>query len=552
MEQRWWKEAVAYQVYPMSFKDSNNDGIGDIGGIIEKLDYLSFLGIDVLWINPMYKSPKKDNGYDIADYYSIDKEFGTMSEFKELLKRAHDKNIKIIVDLVVNHTSNEHYWFIKSCKGRKSPYRNYYIWRDGKNLKTPPNNWGAHFGESAWTYDRKTGQYYLGIFSKFQPDLNWECNEMRNDLYKMMTWWTKKGIDGFRLDAVNFIAKEAGMPDNDPENSLAKGDSLFSTENFRTKPKFYDYLDEMHQEVFSKYDVMTIGECSKISINESIKAAPEGNGRLDMTFLFEHTDLFHSGNKNFYELKKIISRWQKGIFNKGWVGIEFNNHDQPRVVSCFGDDKKYREESAKLYSTFLLSLMGTPFIFQGEEIGMTNVEFKSLDEVRDISAMDYVKNQINKGKTEKEALEHISSYGRDNGRTPMQWNSGKNAGFSDGEPWMRVNHNYRQINVEDSVEDRGSILNYYRRMIRIRKKYKSLVYGEFQDLITENEKLYVFKRKLGNEEILVLLNLSGDILYEETLEEMLSKEDILLISNYTQGEKKCKIREYEARVYLKK
>ena len=505
-----------------------------------------------MWISPIYKSPKKDNGYDISDYYSIDEEFGTMIEFEELLNKAHDKNIKIIMDLVVNHTSNEHSWFKESCKGRDNPYRDYYIWRDGKNRKKPPNNWGSHFGESAWTYEDETGQYYLGIFSEFQPDLNWECSEMRRDLYKMMKWWLDKGIDGFRLDAINFTAKESGMPDNELGNSLKKGDSLFSTEHFRSKPGFYKYLDEMYQEVFSKYDAMTVGECSKIKIDESIKAAPAGNGRLDMTFLFEHTDLFHGGNKNIYELKKIISRWEKEIFNKGWVGIGFNNHDQPRVVSCFGNDKKYRAESAKLYSTFLLSLMGTPFIFQGEEIGMTNVEFKSLAEVRDISAVDYVKNQIENGKTEKEALEHINSYGRDNGRTPMHWNSGKNAGFSDGKPWIKVNENYKKINVEDSVEDRGSILNYYRSMIRVRRKYKSLIYGEFQEVNTENENLYAFKRKLENEETLIVLNLSEDILYEEGLEEQINEKDILLISNYEDIEEKCKIREYEARVYLKK
>ncbi|WAA09982.1 glycoside hydrolase family 13 protein [Fervidibacillus albus] len=556
MEKHWWKESVVYQIYPRSFNDSNGDGIGDLCGIIEKLDYLKTLGVDVIWLSPVYRSPNDDNGYDISDYQAIMDEFGTMEEWEKLLRQVHDRGMKLIMDLVVNHTSDEHPWFIESRKSKESPYRDYYIWRPGKNGREP-NNWESAFSGSAWEYDPETDEYYLHLFSKKQPDLNWENEKVRNEIYEMMTWWLDKGIDGFRMDVINFISKVPELPDGEVQSGkkYASGHKYFMN-----GPKIHDYLKEMNERVLSKYDVMTVGEMPGVNVEEAKLYTASERKELNMVFTFEHMDLDAGpGGKwdlrpmKLTDLKQVINKWQKGLNGVGWNSLYLNNHDQPRMVSRFGDDKIYRVESAKMLATFLHFLQGTPYIYQGEEIGMTNVQFSSIDDYRDIETLNMYRERVIDGNEPHEKImEAIYAKGRDNARTPMQWDDELNAGFTEGTPWIRVNPNYKEINVKKALEDSNSVFHYYRKIIQLRKTHPIIVYGDFQLLDEDNENIFAYMRTYRNEKLLILCNFTG-----QTVSYFLPDQSIFhiqerFIGNYKEvmiQKDRITLRPYEALVF---
>ncbi|WP_026907173.1 glycoside hydrolase family 13 protein [Paucisalibacillus globulus] len=556
MNKQWWKESVVYQVYPRSFNDSNGDGIGDINGITEKLDYLKNLGIDVIWLSPVYKSPNDDNGYDISDYKHIMDEFGTMADWEELLTEIHSRDMKLIMDLVVNHSSDEHAWFLESRKSKDNPYRDYYIWRPGKDGREP-NNWEATFSGSAWKYDEATDEYFLHLFSKKQPDLNWESEKLRNEVYDMMKWWLDKGIDGFRMDVINFISKEEGLPDApNPEGKKYVSGGQY----FVNGPKIHDYLQEMHQEVLSKYDILTVGEMPGASVEDAKLYTDPSRAEVNMVFTFEHMDLDSGpGGKwnlkplQLRDLKENITKWQTGLHGVGWNSLYMNNHDQPRMVSRFGDDKTYRVESAKMLGTFLHMLQGTPYVYQGEEIGMTNIRFDSIDDYRDIEILNMYKEKVVEGnEPHDKVMESIYVKGRDNARTPMQWDASENAGFTTGTPWIQVNPNYPEINAEQAVNDENSIYHYYRKLIQLRKENPIIVYGEYTLLDEENEKVYSYLRTYNNQKLLVVTNFSAEELEYVIPAEFTGGE--LLIGNYSdvkgKVEKKIQLRPYEAVVYI--
>ncbi len=446
MTKQWWKESVVYQIYPRSFNDSNGDGIGDIQGIISKLDYLKELGIDVVWLSPVYESPNDDNGYDISHYQKIMNEFGTMADWEEMLEEMHKRDIKLIMDLVVNHTSDEHPWFIESKQSKDNPYRDYYIWRSPQNGHEP-NNWESVFSGPAWEYDEQTGEYYLHIFSKKQPDLNWEHQPLREDVYDMMKFWLDKGIDGFRMDVINFISKHPELPDGEQGPKDAFGDG---SPYFMNGPRIHEFLQEMNQEVLSKYDVMTVGEMPGVTPEQAIDYTADHRDELNMVFTFEHMDLDSgSGGKwdlkplQLTDLKDTLAHWQKALESEGWNSLYWNNHDQPRIVSRFGDDGAYRVESAKMLGTCLHMMKGTPYIYQGEEIGMTNVSFASIEDYEDIETLNMYKDKVEEqGQAVEEVMKSIHVKGRDNARTPMQWDASEHGGFTTGTPWLRVNPNY--------------------------------------------------------------------------------------------------------------
>ncbi len=556
MEKQWWKESVVYQVYPRSFNDSNGDGIGDIKGITEKLDYLKELGIDVIWLSPVYKSPNDDNGYDISDYKDIMDEFGTMADWEELLAEVHNRDMKLIMDLVVNHSSDEHAWFAESRKSKDNPYRDYYIWRPGKDGREP-NNWESTFSGSAWQYDEATDEYFLHIFSKKQPDLNWENETLRHEVYDMMNWWLDKGIDGFRMDVINFISKEEGLPDApNPEGKKYAGGGQF----YINGPKIHDYLQEMHQEVMAKHDILTVGEMPGASVEDAKLYTDPNRKELNMVFTFEHMDLDSGpgGKWNFKplrlrDLKENITKWQTGLHGIGWNSLYLNNHDQPRMVSRFGDDTRYRVESAKMLGTFLHMLQGTPYVYQGEEIGMTNIRFDSIDDYRDIEILNMYKEKVVEGnEPHDKVMESIHVKGRDNARTPMQWDATENAGFTTGTPWIQVNPNYTEINAEQAVQDENSIYHYYRQLIQLRKKNPTIVYGDYTLLDEENEKVYSYLRTYHDQKLLVVTNFSAEELNYEVPAEITEGE--LLIGNYIDVEGKLEktiaLRPYESRVYI--
>ncbi|MDY2627086.1 MAG: alpha-glucosidase [Lachnospiraceae bacterium] len=510
MERAWWKESIVYQIYPRSFMDSNGDGIGDIPGIIGKLDYLKDLGVNVLWISPMLESPGDDNGYDISDYYKILDDFGTMEEYELLLKEAHERGMRILMDLVVNHTSDEHAWFVESRSSTDNPYRDYYIWKPGKNGKEP-NNWGACFGGSAWEYDAETSMYYLHNFSRKQPDLNWENEKVRKEIYEMMNWWCEKGIDGFRMDVISMISKDQRYPDGPVENGLYGNPGPYCCNG----PRVHEFLKEMNREVLSKHDIMTVGETAGVTIEEAKKYAGADTQELNMVFQFEHVSIgdgklgkWTTKRYDFMELKKIICKWQTELEGKAWNSIFWGNHDQPRAVTRFGDDRpEYREISAKMLATCLLSLQGTPYIYQGDELGMTNAYFDDINSYRDIESIHCFHEFTEAGLiSEEEMMECLKLRGRDNSRTPMQWDDSLNAGFTKGTPWIRVNENYPEINVQAEMEDEHSVLNYYKRMIRIRKAEQGLIYGEFIPVEPEHTSLFAYKRILENDRYLVVCN----------------------------------------------
>ncbi|OAT81983.1 glucohydrolase [Bacillus sp. MKU004] len=559
MSKQWWKEAVIYQIYPRSFKDSNGDGVGDINGIISKLDYLKELGIDVIWLSPVYQSPNDDNGYDISDYRGIMDEFGTMADWERLLAEMHKRGLKLIMDLVVNHSSDEHAWFVESRKSKDNPYRDYYIWRDGKE-GGEPNNWESCFSGSAWKYDESTDQYFLHLFSQKQPDLNWENPKLREEVYDMMKFWLDKGIDGFRMDVINFISKVDGLPDAElPEGrKFAPGGDYYMN-----GPKIHDYLQEMNKKALSGYDVMTVGEMPGVNVEEAKLYTAEDRKEVNMVFQFEHVDL-DSGPGGKWDLRPMkmsalrasFTKWQKGLEVEGWNSLYLNNHDQPRMVSRFGNDKEYRVESAKMLATFLHTLKGTPYIYQGEELGMTNVKFDSINDYQDIETLNmYREKVIENGEDHDLVMNSIYVKGRDNARTPMQWDDSEHGGFTTGDPWLKVNPNYTEINAEQAVEDPDSVFHYYRRLISLRKEYPIMVYGSYELLMPDHDKIYAYTRKYEGRTMLVMLNFSDEKPVFKLPTEYEGAGG-LLIGNYRVEAgtdiREVELRPYEARVYLMK
>lgn len=558
MNKTWWKESIVYQIYPRSFKDSNEDGIGDLKGIIEKLDYLKELGIDILWLSPIYKSPNDDNGYDISDYQDIMTEFGTTDDFDLLLQTAHEKGIKIMMDLVVNHTSDEHQWFIESKKAISNKYRDYYIWKKGIDGQ-PPNNWESSFSGSAWEYEENTDMYYLHLFSKKQPDLNWENQIVRNEVYKIMKWWLNKGIDGFRMDVINFISKDQKFPCVEIKEGHLYGD--FGPYSING-PRVNEFLKEMNKEVLSKYDIITVGETPEADTEVAMNYVGDTRNELNMVFQFEHMGLgngkdgkWSNGPFELTELKKIMTKWQKGLENGGWNSLYWNNHDQPRVVSRFGNDKKYWNKSAKMLATCLHMMQGTPYIYQGEEIGMTNVSFKSLDDYRDIETLSSYTEQVNiNGKDPAEMMAAIYARGRDNARTPMQWDDSENAGFTSGTPWIKLNPNYKHINVKVQLKEPDSIFNYYKELINIRKENQIVIYGTYDLILEDNKELYAYTRTLGEERLLIICNFTDTISNFNLPEDIKYNSQKLIVGNYKIYGKvnieSIELKPYEARVYL--
>lgn len=553
MTSQWWKEAVAYQIYPRSFMDSNGDGIGDIQGIISKLDYLQDLGIDVIWVSPIYPSPNIDNGYDISDYQGISAEYGTMEDFDELLREVHARGMKLIMDLVINHTSDEHEWFIESRSSKDNAYRNYYIWHPGKNGKAP-NNWESIFGGSAWEYDEKTGEYYMHVFASKQPDLNWENPEVRHDLYKMVNWWLDKGIDGFRVDAISHIKKVPGFPDMPNPDNLKY---VPSYEGHMNRPGIEVFLEELRKETFDKYDIMTVGEANGVKVEQADAWVGEENGFFNMIFQFEHLDLWGksaTGGLDMKGLKKALSKWQKGLDGVGWNALFLENHDQPRSVSTWGNDTDLRKKSAKSFATMYFLMQGTPFIYQGQEIGMTNVAFDSIDDYNDVAIKTLYKEEREAGKSHEEVMKIIWKSGRDNSRTPMQWNSKENGGFTTGTPWMKVNPNVKEINVEAELKDPDSIYHYYKKLIELRRGNEILIYGSYEIILEEHEQIYAYVRTLGEEQYVILTNLFDGTADFEFPEDLLGKQAELRLSNYQVEEahetlETMTFRPYEARVY---
>ncbi|WP_034763156.1 glycoside hydrolase family 13 protein [Rossellomorea vietnamensis] len=540
MTKKWWKESVVYQIYPRSFMDSNGDGVGDIKGIISKLDYLKKLGIDVIWLSPVYESPNDDNGYDISDYKEIMDEFGTMADWEEMLGEMHNRGIKLVMDLVVNHSSDEHGWFVESRKSKDHPYRDYYIWREGKDGKEP-NNWESVFSGSAWEYDEATEEYFLHLFSKKQPDLNWENPKLRREIYDMMKFWLDKGIDGFRMDVINFISKVPTLPDapNPEGKPYASGH-----EYFMNGPRIHEFLQEMNQEVLSHYDSMTVGEMPGVTPEEAVLYTGEERNEVNMVFQFEHMDVDSGpGGKwdvipfDLVKLKSILTKWQMELHGKGWNSLYWNNHDQPRIVSRLGQDGEYRVKSAKMLATLLHMMQGTPYIYQGEELGMTNVRFSSIDEYKDIETLNMYREKVAQGMKPEEIMESIYVKGRDNARTPMQWDGTEHGGFTDGEPWIASNPNYREINAEKALNDPESIFYYYQKLIAIRKKHDIIPYGSFELHYADHPSVYAYTRTHGDEKILVLCNVSG----EEQVIDNIASFDItqaeILISNEELHEK---------------
>lgn len=550
MEKAWWKEAVVYQIYPRSFMDSNGDGIGDINGITSRLDYLKELGVDVLWLSPVYQSPNDDNGYDISDYQAIMEEFGTMEDFDRMLEGIHARGMKLVMDLVVNHTSDEHPWFVESRKSKDNPYRDYYIWREGKDGKEP-NNWGSCFSGSAWEYDKTTDMYYLHLFSKKQPDLNWDNPKVRDEVFQMMNWWCEKGIDGFRMDVISLISKKPGLPDGYQAPGALYGDS-----GCANGPHVHEYLQEMNQKVLSHYDLMTVGECAGVTIEEAKKYANADGRELSMVFQFEHVEANGPMGKwtdervQLKDFKTTMSKWQTELEGKAWNSLFLGNHDQARSVSRFGNDApEYRAVSAKMLVTCLHMMQGTPYMYQGEELGMTNCPFPTLEDLRDIESINAFHELTEAGKVNPEdMMRYIRLRGRDNARTPMQWDDSANAGFTTGTPWIMVNPNYTEINAKTEMEDPDSVFRYYQKIIGLRKKEKVMVYGTYQLLDPDNEKLYVYTRTLDNEKLLVICNFTEEEEIYSVPEEF--SEGEVLISNYHREtvEKEILLKPYEALV----
>ncbi|ELY4540364.1 alpha-glucosidase [Cronobacter sakazakii] len=544
---RWWKEATTYQIYPRSFKDSNGDGIGDLNGIIEKLDYLKDLGIDLIWICPMYPSPNDDNGYDISDYQGIMAEFGTMADFDRLLEGVHQRGMRLILDLVVNHTSDEHPWFLESRSSKDNPKRDWYIWRDGKN-GAEPNNWESIFSGSAWKRDDVTGQYFMHLFSSRQPDLNWENHEMRAAVYDMMRWWLDKGIDGFRIDAIAHMKKEPTLSDVPNPEKLPYAPSMVSHLNY---DGLLDYVDDICRNVFNHYDIVTVGEMNGLDAAHAEEWVGENRGRLNMVFQFEHVRLWEPQaglRPTPAVLRNIFTAWQQALEGKGWNALYVENHDVTRVVSRWGDTERHWRESATCIAAMYFLMQGTPFIYQGQEIGMTNTRFASLDDFDDVSAHNKARDLRDQGMREEEIVEFLTRTGRDNSRTPMQWDASPYAGFSTHEPWLKVNPNYEMINVESQQHDPHSVLNFYRRMIHLRKREPALIYGRYETVLHDHEQIYAYRRVLGDEQLVVLCNFSGKA--AEWDARALSLNDAFcVLANLDETQEPHRLRAWETRVY---
>lgn len=548
----WWKEAVIYQIYPRSFADSNGDGIGDLNGITAHLDYLETLGIDVIWLSPVYKSPNDDNGYDISDYRDIMEDFGTMEDFDRLLAEAHRHHIRIVMDLVVNHTSDEHAWFIESRSSRDNPHRDYYIWKEPKDGKEP-NNWGAWFGGSAWELDEHTGMYYLHCFSRKQPDLNWENPKVRDEVFDMMNWWCEKGIDGFRMDVISMISKDPSFPDGPVEDGLYGSLTPYVCNG----PHVHEYLQEMNRRVLSHYDLLTVGEAAGVTIEEAQKYANNEGTELGMVFQFEHVDLIRgpigkwSDQKpKLRDFRRVMNKWQYELEGKAWNSLFLDNHDQPRVVSRFANDsEQYRVVSAKMIATCLHMLKGTPYIYQGEELGMTNAYFDKLEDYRDIESINAFHQYVDSGLvTAEDMMRYLKEISRDNARTPMQWDASPNAGFTTGTPWIRVNPNYKEINAAACTADPDSVFHYYQELIRLRHTLPIIVYGTFRGLLEDSETIYAYQRLLDGQVLTVACNFTDQEQACDLCEDPAARE---LISNY-KTHKAGALQPYEARVILQK
>ena len=556
MEKKWWKESVVYQVYPRSFCDSNGDGIGDLNGITSKLDYLKELGIDVIWLSPVYQSPNDDGGYDISDYQAIMDEFGTMEDFDRLLAAAHERGIKIVMDLVVNHSSDEHKWFIESRKSVDNPYRDYYIWRPAKEDGSLPNNWGSCFSGPAWEYDKTTDMYYLHLFSKKQPDLNWENPVVRQEVYDMMNWWLEKGVDGFRMDVISLISKAPGLPDYEPEST---GYAAYNAG--ANGPRVHEFLQEMREKALNNADTMTVGECAGVTLEEAKKYARSDGKELNMVFQFEHmeadfdekTGKWTTKKLDLRVLKEILTRCQKGLEDIAWNSLYWENHDQPRSVSRFGNDSdQYREISAKMLATCVHMMQGTPYVYQGEELGMTNCPFNKLENLRDLESINAFHELTEQGKiSEEDMLAAINYKGRDNARTPMQWDDSAYAGFSTAEPWIMVNPNYTKINAKDQVSREDSVFKYYQKLIRLRHNSDLIVYGTYDLILDDDKDIYAYTRTLGDEKLIVYCNFSENTREVELPEEFTNGK--IFISNYDDAavNEKITLRPYEAIVIQK-
>jgi oligo-1,6-glucosidase len=552
---RWWKEAVVYQIYPRSFNDSDGDGVGDIPGIRRKVEYLDDLGVDVVWLNPVYESPNADNGYDISDYRAIMDEFGTMEDWEALLADLHDRDIRLVMDLVVNHTSDEHAWFRWSRESTESDYRDWYFWREGEDAgavpwdaedgpdgEAPPNDWESFFGGPAWTYDEETGEWYLHLFDEKQPDLDWTNERVREEVFDTMAWWLEKGIDGFRMDVINLISKPEGLPPTDTDRGIETIDRVADG------PRVHEYLREMREAVLSP-DLLTVGEMvgEELPMAEARQYVGQGPDRdgLSMLFHFEHMlldrgeEFWETSEWELTDLKAVFDRWQAGLADEGWNSLYFANHDQPRSVSRFGDDGEYRRESAKLLATLLHTLQGTPYVYQGEELGMTNVPFESLSEFRDVDTLNPVRRAIERGEIDsfQSVAEGVRANSRDNARTPMQWSAETNAGFTDGEPWIKVNPNHAEINVADEREDPDSVWHYYRRLIELRDERDVMAYGDYDPYLREHEEVWAYTRTLGEERWLVVLNFSGtETEFELPADVVADADPEVVIGNYEAGE----------------
>ena len=547
----WWKEAVAYQVYPRSFQDSNGDGIGDLQGIMSRLDYLQDLGIDVIWICPMYQSPNDDNGYDISDYQAIMAEFGTMEDFDALLDEVHRRGMKLIMDLVINHTSDEHPWFIESRSSKMSEKRDWYIWRDGVDGKEP-NNWGSIFNGSAWELDEETEQYYLHLFSKKQPDLNWENEDVRHALYSMVNWWLDKGIDGFRVDAISHIKKDVTYSDMEPVLGMPY---IPAWEKYMNVPGIMSFLDELKKETFSKYDIMTVGEANGVGIDEIAEWVDESEGKFNMIFQFEHLSLWDAETTklDIPGLKQVLTRWQKALEGSGWNALFIENHDKARSVSTWGNDKEYWRESATALGVMYFFMQGTPFIYQGQEIGMTNVQFPSITDYNDVATKNLYNYRTEQGESHEQVMKIIWATSRENSRTPMQWSSAMYAGFSSRTPWLGLNPNYKEINVEAQKRDPNSVLNFYKQMIQLRKKESIFTYGIYDLVLDSHPTLYAYTRTMGQQKVVILSNLSDEALTVTDIEGITYKHENLLLSNLEVGVHEevttLQLAPYEARIY---
>ena len=550
MNKNWWKESVVYQIYPRSYKDTSGNGLGDIDGIIEKIGYIKSLGVDIIWLCPIYESPNDDNGYDISDYRKISDDFGGDEAFNRLLKAIHDSGLKLIMDLVANHTSDEHTWFEEAKKNKENKYHNYYIWKNG-HPKVSPNNWQSVFGGSAWKWNHETKEYYLHLYTQKQPDLNWENPDVRKEIYSIIDFWLAKGVDGFRMDVISMISKRLSFED------IPDGISMVEVmeEFYSNGPRVHEFIKEMNQKVLSKYDIVTVGEGPGINLENALKYVSEKENELNMVFHFDHLFIDY-GPKGKYDpipidfirFKKIFSQWDNLLANKGWNSIFLGNHDFSRIVSRFGNDKDYHFESAKLLVTLLMTMRGTPYIYQGDEIGMVNVAHPSIDFYDDVETLNAWKLAENEGKDMERFLKLVHKQSRDNARTPMQWDSSKNGGFTKNKPWIPLNKNFKMINVTNQEEDPHSILQYYRKMIAFRKANKTLVYGEYKDLEPNHSKLFIYKRWDEKYMFLVAHNFSNNI---EEFSADYVKDHTLSSSNYLSNERQNCLQPWESRIYFK-